>query len=381
MRILITTLLHDVHAVAVALALRDRGHVVDLHHGADFPSRQLQSFGIGSGAAPFVRVRDDASDYGFQAPDVVWNRRPTRGAEPAALHPADRAFARRESQHLANSVWALAAPDAFWINPRASAVRARLKPVQLCAARDAGFAVPDTLVSNDPVAIRAFLRAHGTVAYKPMMSANWIDERGGQLALYTKRITEADLPGDDALALCPGIFQRFVAKRHELRVTVMGNSLFTLKLDSAAHALAQDDWRRAQCLGLDATRAELPGAVAERCLEVMRRLGLVYGCIDLIVDERGEYVFLEVNEMGQFLFNEVMAPAMPMLDAFVRFCESGNPQFVHREQAGGRVELAALLARAQVQMDAEACVHCPPAPWTTSDERDPHAGAPAAAAA
>jgi len=63
-------------------------------------------------------------------------------------------------------------------------------------------------------------------------------------------------------------------------------------------------------------RAELPPQVEERCVQLMRQLGLAFGCIDLIVTPEDEYVFLEVNEMGQFLFVEERAPAIPLLRAF-----------------------------------------------------------------
>ena len=38
----------------------------------------------------------------------------------------------------------------------------------------------------------------------------------------------------------------------------------------------------------------------------MRRLGLAYGAIDLRVTSEGEYVFLEVNPSGQYLFVELL---------------------------------------------------------------------------
>jgi len=37
---------------------------------------------------------------------------------------------------------------------------------------------------------------------------------------------------------------------------------------------------------------------------LMRRLGLVYGAIDLRLTEDGRYVFLEINPAGQFLYVE-----------------------------------------------------------------------------
>ncbi len=42
-RILVPTFAQDLHAVEVALALRERGHEVVLWNGTDFPTRQVGS--------------------------------------------------------------------------------------------------------------------------------------------------------------------------------------------------------------------------------------------------------------------------------------------------------------------------------------------------
>ncbi len=49
----------------------------------------------------------------------------------------------------------------------------------------------------------------------------------------------------------------------------------------------------------------LPVDLSERLVELLRTLGLHYGCIDLRQTPEGEYVFFEVNPSGQFLFAEI----------------------------------------------------------------------------
>jgi glutathione synthase/RimK-type ligase-like ATP-grasp enzyme len=39
-------------------------------------------------------------------------------------------------------------------------------------------------------------------------------------------------------------------------------------------------------------------------MKLMKRLGLVYGAIDMRKNVRGEYIFLEINTAGQWLFME-----------------------------------------------------------------------------
>jgi hypothetical protein len=67
---------------------------------------------------------------------------------------------------------------------------------------------------------------------------------------------------------------------------------------------------------------QLPGHLAEQCSSLLKKLGLVFGCFDFIVTPTGDYIFLEVNEMGQFLFVEDYS-GLPLLDAFTEFLIQG----------------------------------------------------------
>jgi hypothetical protein len=55
------------------------------------------------------------------------------------------------------------------------------------------------------------------------------------------------------------------------------------------------------------------------CLAFMRRLGIVFGCLDVIRRPDGGYTFLEVNEMGAFLWVEEFQPSMHLLSSFCDF--------------------------------------------------------------
>ena len=50
--------------------------------------------------------------------------------------------------------------------------------------------------------------------------------------------------------------------------------------------------------------ASLPSEVERALLDLMDRLQLVYGAIDLRRTSQGEHVFLEINPAGEFLFVE-----------------------------------------------------------------------------
>lgn len=63
-----------------------------------------------------------------------------------------------------------------------------------------------------------------------------------------------------------------------------------------------------------------------QCFTLLDELGLVFGCFDFVVTPSEDHVFLEVNEMGQFLFLERYC-GLPLLDAFSEFLLQGRVDF------------------------------------------------------
>ncbi len=327
-RILIMTFLGDRHAYAVAEALRRKGESPVLWLTADYPMRARETIEFRGRKHRIAIAGPDfetpAADF-----DVVWHRRPTFYLEPSLLHPADVEFARAGCKRFREALYALLAPGAFWVNGREAATRALHKPLQHAVAIDAGLETPDTLYTNDPDAIRAFIREHGgSIAYKPFKSWTWSD--GKKLwNPATSLLTEAELVDDGVIALSPAIYQELVPKAYELRVTVIGERMFTVKLDSQSTRRGRIDWRRGQ-FELHPEATTLPRDIEERCRTLMTRLGLVFGCIDLIVTPDGRHVFLEVNEMGQWLFVEDWT-GQPMLNAFAEMLRQGRSDYLWSE--------------------------------------------------
>ena len=66
---------------------------------------------------------------------------------------------------------------------------------------------------------------------------------------------------------------------------------------------AQLDWRLDRDPEIRPHR--LPDEIERRLIMLRRTLGLRYGAADLILSTSGEYVFLEINPGGQFLFAEI----------------------------------------------------------------------------
>jgi glutathione synthase/RimK-type ligase-like ATP-grasp enzyme len=272
-----------------------------------------------------ISVRGRDLDMPVVNPDVIWNRRPLYVVDDALVHPGDREFVDVQCKAHREGLFALLRRGGFWVNDRDAAVRANHKPLQHAIAVEVGLEMPDTLYTNDPAAIRAFLREQGgRIAFKPFYMLPW---KSGTTNFITPTtvITEAHLEDETRIAVAPAIYQELVPKAYELRVTVIGERFFAAKLNSQSTDLGLVDWRRAQ-EKMTAEETALPPIVEEQCRELMRRLGLVFGCLDLIVTPDGRHVFLEVNQMGQFLFVERWT-GMPLLDAFAEMLLQGTPRY------------------------------------------------------
>jgi glutathione synthase/RimK-type ligase-like ATP-grasp enzyme len=122
--------------------------------------------------------------------------------------------------------------------------------------------------------------------------------------VFTNEVSiEEVLENESAIALAPGIFQGYVPKAYELRVTVVGRSIFAVRIDSQASESTQVDWRRDQTRKMY-ERATLDEKTSLSILDYMRLAGLLYAAFDFVVTPEGDCVFLECNPGGQWLWLE-----------------------------------------------------------------------------
>lgn len=323
-KILILSEADDVHATAVAWGLRQHGLEPVLWQWSHFP--RFDQFAVHLGPEQSESISMQLGDRHISQPfDTVWHRRPGNPHARSDSHPDDLPIIHKEAlAYLKNFLDFAAHPEALWVNNPDAIRRANHKLLQLVIAKAQGFRIPDSLSGNDVGQVRAFYDKHqGRIIFKAFLPGNWDEGDGNSRQLRTAALAPEHLEHDAAILACPGIFQEQIDTDYEIRVTVMGDQVLAGAIHSQASGPSVD-WRYASVLGHIPHQAfELPAQVAQRCQAVCRALGITFGCIDLIVTRSGEYVFLEVNEAGQFLWQENLAPELPMLDSFCRFLARG----------------------------------------------------------
>jgi glutathione synthase/RimK-type ligase-like ATP-grasp enzyme len=197
------------------------------------------------------------------------------------------------------------------VNRIAGAMSNHSKPLQALLVREAGLLPPETLVTSDPAAARAFYEAcGGEVVYKSLSGIRSIVRRVGPEQL-------ARLP---LLRHGPAQFQRFVPGTNVRVHTVGDEDLFATEIRSEAV-----DYRYARRDGLEvemrATR--LPLEVEAACFALTRRLGIVMAGIDLKVTPDGRYHCFEINPSPGFVYYE-QHTGQPISEAVAELLRSGR---------------------------------------------------------
>lgn len=254
-----------------------------------------------------LHLLDGAQTVPLDKIETVWLRRtPPPNYQGVFASEDDAAFARAETKCMLNSLWPALA-DRRWMNSYNARAAADYKPNQLKVATELGLAVPDTLITASPEAALAFCKEHkGDIIYKPL-TPFFRKDNDKWYTIYTNRLNETMFRSKLAhVVQAPCLFQKYIPKKVELRTIVVGHQLFTISIDSQASSYSSVDWRRYD-LNVAHKQYELPSAVATQIRSLMHALGLVFGCIDMIVTPDDSYVFLEVNEAGNWMWLDTLA--------------------------------------------------------------------------
>jgi glutathione synthase/RimK-type ligase-like ATP-grasp enzyme len=200
-------------------------------------------------------------------------------------------------------------------------------------AKKLEFFIPPTLVTTDEAKVKDFMGTVGRVIFKPVSAfqppfrkfnasahANLdsnpekIDLAFGSktdnLAVFTQELTPDKLDLLETIRWSPVIFQQRIDKKVDIRVTVVGNRLFSCSIDSQNNPATATDFRIMNISGLLPHKMiDIHERLEKDILLLMRTLGLTFGCLDFIQTTDDEYYFLEANPAGQWLWIEQITGA------------------------------------------------------------------------
>lgn len=190
----------------------------------------------------------------------------------------------------------------FWINNSISNSKISQKPHQLSLAIESGLYIPNTVITNNYLDVLPLFE-EGRVVYKTLSSFYTQGE-----AIYTNEVSEALITKSaENITTAPGIYQTLIEKSHELRVMVVGENIFTVRINSQHNPKTTLDWRR-QPLEEMYEPDVLSKDTEHSLMKFHKKADIVYAAYDFVVDRYGRELFLECNPTGQWLWLESKLP-------------------------------------------------------------------------
>ena len=177
------------------------------------------------------------------------------------------------------------------------------KPYQLQLIARLGFAVPPTIITNQPENVRSFRKRHGRVIFKSISAHRSI----------VRELVDADEDRLERIRTLPTQFQALI-EGDDVRVHAVGGKLFATRIKSD-----MVDYRYAESQGGEAIfePTELPDTIARRCIELSRFLDLPLCGIDLKLAPDGTFYCFEVNPSPAFSYYQEQTD-QPIARAIVR---------------------------------------------------------------
>jgi hypothetical protein len=181
-----------------------------------------------------------------------------------------------------------------WLNKPSYVMYASNKIHQMTIAKAVGLAMPRTIVSNDPLAIRTFVSERLAIAKN--LATPWIVSSTETRAAYTRIIDPSWLSDDAALTFAPVIYQEYRERKRDIRVVVVDNRVFAASCVPGPHQ--REDVRKEAGTGESYEACDFDTNTLQKLHTLMNMLHIDYCAADFMEDLDGNLFFLEVNTCG-----------------------------------------------------------------------------------
>lgn len=184
----------------------------------------------------------------------------------------------------------------FWLNsPNDLTVG---KGTQLIHAKSCGLCIPKTIITKSKNAILDFTSKFD----KTIIKLNDLESKNtnrGTFLSYTKIVTESLVKKMKFTEPC--IIQEYIEKEIEIRTFFLNNECYSMAIFSQNDEQTMIDYRHYNHnIPNRNVPFKLPESIENRIIQFMNKLNLNSGSLDIILTPNHEYVFLEVNPVGQF---------------------------------------------------------------------------------
>lgn len=172
------------------------------------------------------------------------------------------------------------------------------KIINLNFAKQVGFVVPETIITNNKKDLLYFLKENKKYITKSLVHPPSLETEDSYYSGSGTTFFDIDLVYD---FFAPSLVQEYIEKEIEIRVFFIENRYYTMAIFSQNDEQTKTDFRN-----YNKARPNrnvpfiLPNEIIKKIKLFVKKIKCNTGSIDLILTPDGEYVFLEINPMGQY---------------------------------------------------------------------------------
>lgn len=167
----------------------------------------------------------------------------------------------------------------------------------LVEAKELGLCIPQTTILSFKKDLMKWLSKEKIIT-KASSECIFESDQKNYYISYTSAL-DADKVSKLPEKFMPSLFQEQINKSYELRIFYLRGKLYPSAIFSQNDPKGEIDCRRSKEFRY--LPYKLPKDISLKLCRLMRRIGLNTGSIDMIVDTNNNYIFLEVNPVGQFV--------------------------------------------------------------------------------
>jgi ATP-GRASP peptide maturase of grasp-with-spasm system len=275
-----------------------------LHYGTDVVriNRDDKTTKISRVCKEEVVIETENNKITIHPDDLVWSRRsglfsiyPIQETDPYLFQTKVFKFNEQRDLWISFYWWILlncryyGSPFAFTVN--------KIHVLQI--AEQTGILVPEWIVTSYKKDISSFLSRHEKVALKPFNTFMFSKEED-TIKNLTKCISMkyiSNIPDN----FDPLIVQKYIDKKYEIRSFLFNDTFYSMAIFSQNDEKTQVDFRN---YNEECPNREMPfklnSKYEKKLLQLSKKLNLMTGSFDILIDQNDCYYFLEVNPVGQF---------------------------------------------------------------------------------
>jgi glutathione synthase/RimK-type ligase-like ATP-grasp enzyme len=318
-RVLILSSAIDVEADIVGIELLRRGIDYLRLNIEDIPHSFNIFYTVTQNSEPLSLIKIGSSLISVSDISVVWLRNFDFALKSYDGRQLNSTFAFQQWNDALQTLYGLL--KCPWINSLEGMHHSNSRVNQLLSAKNVGFNIPSTLITNDPNEASRFYHTCNENMIVKVLHHHDIETNGEMYSIYTHVLNHNDLLKFNDLVHAPCMLQERIHKTSELRVTVVDDKVFASEIKFDSGTQGGDVLHRYPMSQLHKRPVHLQKEFHSRCVRFIRLLGLKYGAIDFILDVNEKLYFLEVNPTGDWVWIERQTN-LPITKALVDLIES-----------------------------------------------------------